>query len=238
MAISKIILNGVTQMDVTQDTVASGNLLSGETATGADGNPVVGAYVPASATIQSLNVTPSETQQTFNSSSVDGYKPVTVGAVSSSYVGSGVTRRSSSDMTVSGTTVTAPAGYYENAASITVSSGTVQTDTKTVTASNNPTSLSFTSMRGEPKMFTVRLNASVSSSGSTTYYYIVDITSHGTTTHGNCFRVGSTRQVANITSGYSWSYSGTTLTITSSAASRSASPGAFYSGSYELMYVY
>ena len=116
--------------------------------------------------------------------------------------------------------------------------GGVSTDTKTVTASNYPVSLEFTGMKGEPKMFTVRLNAQVSSSGSTTYYYIVDITSHGTTTHGNCFRIGSTRRVDNITSGYSWSYTGTTLTITSSAGSRSASPGAFYSGSYELMYVY
>lgn len=120
----------------------------------------------------------------------------------------------------------------------TASGGSVQTDTKTVTASNYPTSLQFTSMNGQPKMFVCRLNAAVSSSGSTTYYYIVDVVSHGTTTHGNCFRIGSTRQVSSITSGYSWSYSGTTLTITSSAASRSASPGAFYSGSYELMYVY
>lgn len=117
--------------------------------------------------------------------------------------------------------------------------GSVQTDTKTETASNYPTSLSFTGMKGEPKMFTVRLNAQVSSSGSTTYYYIVDITSHGSgTVHGNCFRIGSTRRVDNITSGYSWSYSGTTLTITSNASSRSASPGAFYNGSYELLYVY
>lgn len=116
--------------------------------------------------------------------------------------------------------------------------GSVEYDTKTVTASNYPVSLDFTSMKGQPKFFTVRLNASVSSSGSTTYYYIVDIVSNGTTTHGNCFRIGSTRQVNNVTSGYSWSYSGTTLTITSNAASRSASPGAFYSGSYELMYAY
>ena len=116
--------------------------------------------------------------------------------------------------------------------------GSVSYDTKTTTASNYPTSLSFTSMKGEPKFFVVRLNASVSSSGNTTYYYIVDIASNGTTTHGNCFRVGGTRQVTSITSGYSWSYSGTTLTITSSASSRSASPGAFYSGSYELMYAY
>ena len=116
--------------------------------------------------------------------------------------------------------------------------GSVSFDTKTATASNYPTSLEFTSMKGQPKAFVVRLNAQVSSSGSTTYYYIVDISAFGTTTHGNCFRIGSTRRVDNITSGYSWSYSGTTLTITSSASSRSASPGAFYSGSYELLYAY
>ena len=116
--------------------------------------------------------------------------------------------------------------------------GSVQFDTKTATASNYPVSLSFTGMKGEPKAFVVRMNAQVSSSGSTTYYYIVEIAAFGTTTHGNCFRIGSTRRVDNITSGYSWSYSGTTLTITSSASSRSASPGAFYSGSYELLYAY
>lgn len=116
--------------------------------------------------------------------------------------------------------------------------GSVQYDTKTATASNYPVSLAFSSMKGEPKFFIVRLNAQVSSSGSTTYYYIVDIASNGTTTHGNCFRIGNTRRVDNITSGYSWSYSNSTLTITSSATSRSSSPGAFYSGSYELMYAY
>lgn len=116
--------------------------------------------------------------------------------------------------------------------------GSLSYATKTATASNYPTSLQFTGLSGQPKAFVVRLNASVSSSGSTTYYYIVDIAAFGTTTHGNCFRIGSTRQVTSITSGYSWSYSGTTLTVTSSAASRSASPGAFYSGSYELIYAY
>ena len=120
--------------------------------------------------------------------------------------------------------------------------GSLSYDTKTVTASNYPVSLDFTSMKGEPKFFSLRLNAQVSSSGNTTYYYIVNITSNcngsSATTHGNCFRIGSTRRVDNITSGYSWSYSGTTLTITSSASSRSASPGAFYSGSYELLYAY
>ena len=42
MAISKIILNGVTQMDLTQDTVAAANLISPNTAHGADGEAIVG----------------------------------------------------------------------------------------------------------------------------------------------------------------------------------------------------
>lgn len=136
-------------------------------------------------------------------------------------------------------TYTAPTGKAYSPVTVNVSGGgSVQFDTKTATASDYPTSLAFTSMKGEPKAFVVRLNAQVSSSGSTTYYYIVDIAHFGTTTHGNCFRIGSTRRVDNITSGYSYTYSGTTLTITSSASSRSASPGAFYSGSYELLYAY
>lgn len=186
--------------------------------------------------------TPTATKGTVSNHSVTITPSVTntTGYITgSTKTGTGITV-SASEL-VSGSETKTANGTYDvtNLASVVVNvASTVSVDTKTVTASNNPVSLEFTDMQGEPKMFTVRLNASVSSSGSTTYYYIVNITSHGTTTHGNCFRVGSTRQVSSITSGYSWSYSGTTLTITSSAASRSASPGAFYSGSYELLYVY
>lgn len=42
MGVSKVILNGNTIMDVTQDTVASSNLVTGFTATGADGESVSG----------------------------------------------------------------------------------------------------------------------------------------------------------------------------------------------------
>lgn len=143
-------------------------------------------------------------------------------------------------LTVTANGVYSEAGKAYSPVTVNVSGGgSVQFDTKTASGDNTyPTSLQFTSMKGEPKAFVLRLNAQVSSSGSTTYYYIVDIAAFGTNTHGNCFRIGSTRRVDNITSGYSWSYSGGTLTVTSSAASRSASPGAFYNGSYELMYVY
>ena len=148
------------------------------------------------------------------------------------------------DVTIEPLTVTQNGVYSEagkaySPVTVNVSGGgSVQFDTKTATASNYPVSLQFTSMKGEPKAFVLRLNAQVSSSGSTTYYYIVDICHFGTTTHGNCFRIGNTRRVDNITSGYSFTYSNGTLTVTSSAASRSASPGAFYSGSYELLYCY
>ena len=321
MAISKIILNGVTQMDLTQDTTDASKTLATYTGHGADGEAFTGSYVPASPSLQtkSASYTPTETQQTDSVTADVGYDgldtvSITVDAISSTYVGSGITRRSSSDLSASGATVTVPSGYYSAQESKAVASGTagtptatkgtvsnhsvsvtpsvtnttgyitgstktgtavtvsaselvsgsetktangtydvtnlaslvvnvsgggsVQYDTKTVTASNYPVSLQFTGMKGEPKAFVLRMNAQVSSSGNTTYYYIVDISAFGTTTHGNCFRIGGTRRVDNITSGYSWTYSGTTLTVTSSAASRSASPGAFYSGSYELLYVY
>lgn len=72
--------------------------------------------------------TPTETAQSETVSADAGYDglgtvDVSVGAISSSYVGSGVTRRDSSDLSASGATVTVPAGYYTNAASKAVSSG-------------------------------------------------------------------------------------------------------------------
>lgn len=46
MAISKLILNGITQMDVTQNTVTADTLLLNETATKANGLQVIGNYIP------------------------------------------------------------------------------------------------------------------------------------------------------------------------------------------------
>jgi hypothetical protein len=49
---------------------------------------------------------------------------VAVGAISSTYVGSEIERKSSSDLTVSGATVTAPAGYFASVASKAVATTT------------------------------------------------------------------------------------------------------------------
>lgn len=77
---------------------------------------------------KSVSYTPSETAQSQSVTADAGYDgldevDVSVGAISSTYVGSDITRRSSTDMTASGATVTAPAGYYESGSSKAVASG-------------------------------------------------------------------------------------------------------------------
>ena len=222
---------GTNTLTLTKTIPVTPSVSAGYVSAGTAGNSSV-SLTASVTTKAATTITPSTSQQTAVAANVYTTGAVTVDVIPSQYIvpsgtktitengtGIDVTSYASVDVSVSG-------------------SSSVNTDTKTVTASNYPTSLSFSSMKGEPKAFVVRLNTSVSSSGNTTYYYIVEIAAFGSTTHGNCFRVGGTRQVTSVTSGYSWSYSGTTLTITSSAGSRSASPGAFYSGSYELLYVY
>ena len=86
--------------------------------------------------------TPTESQQTETISADSGYDGldevgITVGAISSTYVGSGITQRTSSDLSASGATVTAPAGYYASAAQKSVASGSAGTPTATKGTVNN-----------------------------------------------------------------------------------------------------
>ena len=79
---------------------------------------------------QNKTVSPSESQQSITADSgYTGLGTVTVNAISSNYVGSGITSRSSTDLTVSGATVTVPAGYYSSQATKSVSTMTLPTST-------------------------------------------------------------------------------------------------------------
>ena len=75
MAVSKVILNGTTLMDVTQKTVTSATMLDGYTALKNDGTSITGEYVAPSFSTQSKSetYTPTTSQQTATITPDNGY---------------------------------------------------------------------------------------------------------------------------------------------------------------------
>ena len=127
--------NFITAYSVTTSNLTAANIASGVTVkvgytNGSQIAQVTGTYAP---TTSSLTVTPTETSQTFNATGVYGYKPVTVNAISSTYVGTGIARKSSADTTFTSTTgtFTAPVGYYSAVATNTITTQAAQTITPT-----------------------------------------------------------------------------------------------------------
>ena len=99
------------------------------------------------------DISPTESSQTITpDSGYDGLTSVQINAISSTYVGSGIDRNTSSDLTASGATVTAPAGYYASAATKTIASGSVTA----------PSSISGTSASVSTGTNTLTLTKSVS----------------------------------------------------------------------------
>ena len=83
-----------------------------------DGVEITFNAIPTGTTI-----TPTESSQTIGGANYMMEGAVTVNAISSSYVGSGITRRDSTDLSASGATVSVPSGYYSAAASKSVATG-------------------------------------------------------------------------------------------------------------------
>ena len=100
--------------------------------------PVGSAKGPASVSASGATVITGTNTLTLHKQYVDTTPTVTAGYVSSATQSTGtvqvtasVPTNSSSDLTVSGATVTAPSGYYKNSASASVASGTAGTPTAT-----------------------------------------------------------------------------------------------------------
>ena len=151
--VNKVVFGGQTVIDLSTDTVTSsddilagkvGHLRDGSVVTGTasggdqhgtiwqDGQGYVHLDDESGIALQSKTANPTESQQVIEADT--GYyalDKVTVGAISATYVGSEIARKSSSDLTVSGATVTAPAGYYSSSASKAVATGTAGTPTAT-----------------------------------------------------------------------------------------------------------
>lgn len=123
MAISKLILNGETQMDVTSNTNTSNNMLSGVVGTKNDGTTVTG----------------------------------------------NIASKSSTDLTVSGATVTAPAGYYANAASKAVATTTHPNPSASIASSTGVVTASHTQTTGYVTAGTTTGTLNLTTQAATTY---------------------------------------------------------------------
>lgn len=150
---NKVTANNQTLIDLSQDTVAdASHIRNGYVGHLNDGTQVTGSYSGSSPTLQAkTNISPTESSQTITcDSGYDGLSSVQINAISSSYVGSGVARESSSDLTASGATVTAPAGYYASDATKTIASGSatapasISGSSASVTAGTNTLTFSKT----------------------------------------------------------------------------------------------
>lgn len=133
--------------------------------------------ITESISLQSKTATPTESIQTITpGTGYEGLSQVTVGAISSNYVGSGITRRSSTDLTVSGATVTAPVGYYSAQASKSVASMTLPTSASS-SATSGYTSKATIS-RSTSNQY-INIPTGYNSAGA---YYLISATPNGTAT--------------------------------------------------------
>lgn len=104
MAVSKVILNGTTLIDVTDTTAEANDVLSPEVFYGADGEQETGTYTPPTFKTQTKTVTPSEiTQNVTPDSTYDGLSKVTVNPIPSQYIvpsgSKNITENGTSDVT-------------------------------------------------------------------------------------------------------------------------------------------
>ena len=175
-----------------------------------EGGTIVAMDELLNAVASNTIITPTESAQTIGGTNYMMEGAVTVNAISSSYVGSGITRRSSTDLAASGATITAPAGYYESSAS------------KSVTTMTLPTSAASSATSGYTSKATISRSTSAqyinippgyNSAGA---YYLISATPNGSAT-GPSSLSGSSASVSTGTNTLTLTKTGVTTTPTVSA---------------------
>lgn len=129
MAINKVILNNSdgttnTLIDLTSDTVTAATMLNGTLAHDKSGTLIEGTHTCPTFTTEEKTITPNESVQYVTPTSANGLSKVTINAISNTYVGSGIVRRTGTDLTANGATVTVPSGYYASQQTKSVSTTT------------------------------------------------------------------------------------------------------------------
>ncbi len=142
MGVSKVILNGSTLIDVTDDTVASSNLLTGYTATGADGETVLGAITNGSATTPTTSITANPTISVNSSTGVITASASASQSITPTVVSGYVTSGTAGAVSVSGSateqlSVQAAQTITPTTTDQTIAAGKYTTGTQTIKGDSN-----------------------------------------------------------------------------------------------------
>lgn len=185
-------------------TVSAGYISSGTAGT----ITISGSNTSQLSTVSGTTISPTESEQTAVAANKYTLGAVKVGAISSTYIGSGITQRDETDLSAIGATVTVPAGYY------------AEQETKSVSSMTLPTAASSTSS-GTSKATISRSTSDQYINIPTGYndtasYYKVSAVANGSAT-GPSSLSGSSASVSTGTNTITLTKTGVTTTPTVSA---------------------